>query len=254
MAQNKRISRCVTFELFGFTILNGRSSKDTPAKFTFVGRQGSSVIDVAWANDYALTHTTNFEILYSRFASDHFPCVITMKTKYEKSSQKSSPQNIRRIKWNQQKVDNYKASLNYLHANPAIAPTITEIVQHIGNTAKDLGMEKFTSSKKSQITNPWYNHECQKQKVLLRKAANEFKRDNLNRAKMENFRKTRNKYTDLIRKCRKDHETQLKIKLSNVNDNVTFWKTVKEIAPKKSLTTTLASPNGNDTSITSRIR
>jgi hypothetical protein len=226
---------CETFEIFGYTMLNGRSIKDTPAKFTYVGAQGKSVIDVAWANDSALTFTTNFEILYSSPVSDHFPCVVNIKTDYGKRPQKRPTENNRRIIWNQQQTNNYKTSLNLLHENPAITPSITEIVQHINNTAKDLGMEKYAKSERSRLTNPWYNYECGKMKAQVRKAANEFKKNNLNSDKLEIYRKLRNNYTNLIRKCKNDYEIQLKTKLANVQDNVTFWKTIKEITPKNTV-------------------
>lgn len=48
----------------GYIVLNGRSPRDSPAKFTFVSGVGKSAIDLAWANQSAL------EIIFDHFHVD----------------------------------------------------------------------------------------------------------------------------------------------------------------------------------------
>ena len=52
-SRGKMLVECM--EDLGFYVINGRANSDFPAKFTYVGGSGCSVIDLIWVNDMALS-------------------------------------------------------------------------------------------------------------------------------------------------------------------------------------------------------
>lgn len=59
-------------------LINGRTSKDNPAQFTFVSTKGKSTIDLIWANFDGISITHDMGILHFITGLDHFPAVITL--------------------------------------------------------------------------------------------------------------------------------------------------------------------------------
>jgi hypothetical protein len=143
LANRRGILMNESFEFYGYTLLNGRTKNDHPAKPTFTGHQGGSVIDVAWVNEIVLTEITNFEILHTYCVSDHFPCLIKMNVPGKKFTKPI----ITFYKTNKLKWEN-------------------------------LGMKK-THTFTLNITlkkNPWFNSECRSLKKNLKKAAKALKK------------------------------------------------------------------------------
>jgi hypothetical protein len=85
-------------------MLNGRSKNDRPAKYTYVGPHGKSVIDVAWVNEIALTKISNFEILYSGCVSDHFPSLVQIEIeKHILQKTQINTQKLIKLEWDDNK-------------------------------------------------------------------------------------------------------------------------------------------------------
>lgn len=65
------------FDSLGVIILNQRSKSDRSGEFTFVGTQGSSVIDFAAVSFSCLHSVNDFKVL-SHPGSDHLPIVVSL--------------------------------------------------------------------------------------------------------------------------------------------------------------------------------
>jgi exonuclease III len=234
---NKRgILMCEIFEFFGYTLLNGRSKGDCPAKFTYVGLNGRSVIDVAWVNERALTNTTNFQVHYSSYVSDHFPCVLElMVPKKPKTSQTKRSQQVDKIKWDRDKASNYTTTLRQSIESSQSKTTLFELLQAITTTAKNLGMQKTVKlSNSNQVPeNPWFNNECRNLKKELRGMAWKMKKENSNAHIATQYKELRKNYLVLIKNSKQQYEDDLRFKLSNVRNSDVFWKTVNSFKPKK---------------------
>lgn len=74
--RGKKLVKC--FEMNGLFVLNGRSVSDLPAQCTFLNRNGTSVIDLAWISTLSLQIVKDFEVMKVTTGSDLFPIVITL--------------------------------------------------------------------------------------------------------------------------------------------------------------------------------
>lgn len=230
---------CEIFEFHGFILLNGRSKNDNPAKFTFIGKNGKSIVDLAWVNHQALTNTTNFEIKYSGSISDHLPCMVKLKTQVniENIKQKCF-KNIVKFKWNQTRQLEYSNRLSQKFENSVEQHDIPRILRKISEAGKDCGMEKtITISNDREPTirkNLWFNDDCRKVKSELNKATRKLRNNNTNENNLEMYKNARKKYLSVVNRTKKAFEAQLKAKLLDVKNNEVFWNTVKSFKPKKS--------------------
>uniref|UniRef100_T1HXG9 Endo/exonuclease/phosphatase domain-containing protein n=1 Tax=Rhodnius prolixus TaxID=13249 RepID=T1HXG9_RHOPR len=63
-------------EDFGMLICNGRSNADRRASYTYISRNGCSVIDHIWINSLFLDSQLDFEVLKIPEISDHLPVLL----------------------------------------------------------------------------------------------------------------------------------------------------------------------------------
>jgi hypothetical protein len=170
---------CEVFELYGYVLLNGRTQNDSPAKFTYVGKNGKSVVDVAWVNLQALTKTTNFEINYSGSVSDHLPCIINLK--FPGNNRKNiikQSQKFTKLKWNTNKLNDYSNRISEIYKDTTLNHNSIQLLSKFREVAVECGMQKTivtSDSNSTAMKNPWFNNECKILKSELNKAARKFK-------------------------------------------------------------------------------
>lgn len=76
---NTRGCKIVEFmEVNSLTMMNGRTPRDSPGCFTFVGSQGRSVVDLVWCSNNSLLLVNDFEVQHVATLSDHFPVLLTL--------------------------------------------------------------------------------------------------------------------------------------------------------------------------------
>lgn len=166
-----------TLEFHGFTILNGRSKSDCPANFTFVAPQGRSVIDVVWVNDQALVEILDFEVLYTNFISDHFPCLVKINSINKPAHLiRANPSKVTKLKWNNNKALEYLNSMAETVASPGNF-SLSDMLNSIKETASRLEMEKtYLATNHEMQKNPWFNRACRESKRAVSKAAKTIKK------------------------------------------------------------------------------
>lgn len=155
---NKRGQELLNFgDRNEFFIVNGRFTGDQPAKYTYVGTQGSSVIDLVLYNVYAIYLIKDFKVLNIVTKSSHFPVVLELNLNLDNKI------NEKNIKWLDKKATDF---YNYIIFDSNVALTnfntnkmYQNIIQTIYKISKDLKMISVDNSKKSK-KKPWFDAEC----------------------------------------------------------------------------------------------
>ncbi|CAC5376106.1 unnamed protein product [Mytilus coruscus] len=112
----------------GLTICNGRLGNDRDGKFTFCSPNGRSLIDYMLASPNDYDKISNFGILNINEFSDHSPLVFEVGIKTV--TKENLPKVSSFIKWEKDKVEEYKTKLN-LYKN--VRTEIVENLQQVGD-------------------------------------------------------------------------------------------------------------------------
>lgn len=67
-------------EHLGMIVCNGRSPSDSPAKYTYIGHNGASIVDLVWVSFSCINSIKDFEIVDIGHFSDHAVCLLTLLT------------------------------------------------------------------------------------------------------------------------------------------------------------------------------
>lgn len=144
MKLNTRGRTLVKFmEISDFILLNGRSSGDTPANYTFVGPQDFSVIDLVWCSIVDLLLFCDFRVLRLPTLFDHFPVMLTLTDRY--SNVNLSPPRLKeRIRFDISKANAFTEMMEWRGEVPHLredVDTLNEtLTSTIGRVAVELGM------------------------------------------------------------------------------------------------------------------
>ncbi|CAC5382629.1 unnamed protein product [Mytilus coruscus] len=198
----------------GLTICNGRLGNDRDGKFTLCSPNSRSLIDYMSASPNDYDKISNFGILNINEFSDHSPLVFEVGIKTV--TKENLPKVSSFIKWEKDKVEEYKTKLN-LHKN-----VMTEIVvnlQQVGDAnsvVKSLtdiiyncAFEVFGSSiltHEKEINqavkhNEWFNQKCKSEKAQFNSVRNTFLR-NGNEANKQLYIQARTKYNKTKRSAK----------------------------------------------------
>lgn len=90
-------------ETSGLILINGRTESDCPANYTFVNKNGKSIIDLFWSNLLGAVYVRDLNVNYIVTASDHFPVIVTLNILIQSNKVKPG------LKWNSIKKNEYIA-------------------------------------------------------------------------------------------------------------------------------------------------
>lgn len=188
----------------GLCCINGRTSRDSRGEFTFINKNGKSVIDLTWSDCTGLKDITDFEII-NLDTSDHLAQSISIErtpTKNEKENlnYKSPKENIPRINkysWDASKRLNYSMKIKDKIKNckmENMEVNFETIIELIKETAAEMDMVKNTGERKRiQFRNkPWFTKECREKKREVRRAYRKYKNSNLEESRIEYVDKKKN--------------------------------------------------------------
>ena len=193
----------------GLIIVNGRLYQDKHrGSFTFLNRNGSSVIDYMLFEPNCLSMIKNFAIIPKLVESDNCPIEFGLKVRPFCNTSKSIKaydhvaeyNAYHKYIWNVSRIDQYKLSLrnecimiiDHLTLNATSdrsSDHICELIQNLINIAsfgilKKVNINTNNSSEKQMPTNAWFDSECNK----LRKTKNTYaKRANLTDTDNNNY-------------------------------------------------------------------
>jgi hypothetical protein len=223
-----------TLELRDFIVLNGRTTSDHPAQFTYHGPNGNSVCDLAWINSFANDIITDFQVSNQIITSDHNPILIKTNLIMDKNKKNFNHKSINtnRFKW---KPKNKVIYTNVLkHSNRIGLIDLEESNNILNNNLQNAIVETSAFSKMSFTfknykykNNPWFDREISNLKRKLRKT--------LRKAKFRKFetkyRKTylfaKKLYKTTLNIKRKHFYEKVQLKLNCIKNPKEFWKSIK---------------------------
>lgn len=153
------------FESEGLFLLNGRTTRDEPANFTFVNAfGGKSVINLIWTNVYSTYLIKELKVMDFVSNSDHFPVALSLIVKCVKNESR------RKFKWKEDLVDDYRKNIGSvlipMRSDDSVDIASKNLINTIKNVSKNLGM--VSGIKKSlSLSKPWFDSECANSKKNL---------------------------------------------------------------------------------------
>ncbi|XP_043481356.1 uncharacterized protein LOC122510644 [Leptopilina heterotoma] len=230
--------------LNGFIVLNGRSRSDAEGVYTFVGGNGSSVIDLAWIDVAHAEVVYDFIVHSSVIDSDHFPIEVIFKPINQLKSRDRSagpiPEDrcINRLCWDSNKINDYVNILN----GPEFAPPDSDLssdeqnrilIDSITKVANLSGMIKRTNLNfKSRYKKPWFDKQLIKLQKETKQKAKEWKKSGFSADGRLSLCASKAKYKNLLTKKRVGYEQSIQERFASVRDARSFWSPV-EICRRK---------------------
>lgn len=205
----------------GFFVLNGRTAKDSPGKFTFVGSAGSSVIDHIWVGYDSLHLLSDFEVLPILTCSDHFPIKISISETLETNVSESTGMIYRSLKWDNNLKNEFQEFL--VERTPTgwevenMNDSITNLIYEFASVFK-----LFKNKRGCNMRKPWVDDLVREKKDIFKKALQGCKATNfLDEELTQTYRLAR---SDLVKTLRE----RRKIYFDSKIDAVTRARTAKE--------------------------
>lgn len=169
-----------------FFVCNSRAVGDNPAKFTFNGPMGKSVIDLVWCLFSGFTYFKNFRVLDLSTHSDHFPVVVDLRD-VNMILQDDLEQSIDgRLIFNQSLSQEFTTLLRWRDEVALVGDNVDQInfyiVSAVKGVASELKMEKSViKSTKIGIKNKtWFDRECLELKRQVVHGYHDYKLNNFN--------------------------------------------------------------------------
>lgn len=158
-------------ELSGYSVLNGRTASDRPARSTYVNC-ATSVIDLVWVRNTHLQHIEDLTVVYLASGSDHFPVLVTFLAPADATDptpqrQVLSPPRSNRVRWDQGKMHDYQQALwrsertqiDFRSEN--IDYISTNLTGAILEACEAAGILKEVKALPNRSTcNPWFDSDC----------------------------------------------------------------------------------------------
>ncbi len=228
-------------------MMNGRCGKDKQVgDFTFMGVSGASVIDYLLASSTLFEHVIDFSI-DSRCESTHIPLTMKLRTTLMtrgdcNNNTKHKTEKSFIFVWDNKKLQIFRDNL---HSDPVQALLDKSLDTALSDTDRSIGyitdalclaasdMRRQTGKPVRDNLNNWFDSECESLKKDRCKSLNIF-RKNKDRKSLDEYHKTRNKYSATCKQKRKDYfESKQKRLEDSINDSKQFWLELKSFNPKK---------------------
>jgi len=238
---------CYVYRLF---ILNGRAYGDRGGEYTFIGENGSSVVDYFFSSANLFQYVDMFNI-GDRLDSDHFPLELTLNFPTTSNPTCSTIEEGRssKVVWNESKQELYISGLRErlnLHGNALIENIEVDVEEAIYNMVELIldsakCMVKDGQPRRSQGEQPPLNMECRSARCEARRSLRIYKRH-----RTENNRKQyctlRNKYKSNCRKLKRDLQTsRLKELTGCLHSPRLFWKNIRRLQHRPNHNTSISS-------------
>jgi retrotransposon-encoded endonuclease len=160
---------------YNLIIMNGNSKKDKSGDFTFINRNGSSVIDVCLTNLNTKLHKLNFSVGISDH-SCHFPISLDINIQINK------PMELNRVEWDTNKCERYRDDLDNLlqgHETDFIPIELFQKYMLHSITTNDMFKTRILSTNRANVYSPrWFDTKCIEAKKVKNKALRTFRTSN----------------------------------------------------------------------------
>ena len=233
--------------IFHLVPLNGNAKGDDTGNFTFVGDQGTSVVDyILVSSDIYVKYDFCFHVHVDRVESKHVP--IHMSIPHEMNNmnpiehnRKETLKTFSHIKWDSAKAGEFVENINDESSLSAMEKAISMIDSCV-ETALDIFNKtmlgaaecmrrtvRLNTGQTRRTNKRWYDKECIEKKRAARRASRKCHKTDLP-IDRDDYIKKRNDYSNTIRNKNKIYKQGVKDTLLNERKNGSkFWSLSKDV-------------------------
>lgn len=222
----------------GMCNINGRTFNDSPAQYTYIGVNGSSVIDLVWGSLSALGFIMDFNVLNIVTSSDHFPTIVKMRPEIVKINnlRENKIKNSIKLKWKPDCALEYINSMNEqsidIVNNKNIEKISNDIIETIVDVSMSLNMGIKIGQKKLPYNKPWFDKDCLNKKRDLSDKLKNCKISEFKDKELTDYKKAKAEYKKLCNIKKKSYSEALLNNLANTNSSKTFWGIINKFTPR----------------------
>lgn len=204
--------------------MNG-SKGNEGGTWTYMGKNGASVIDYAVVNERAAEEIQEMEV-EDRTESDHMPIKVRIQGP-KLTGKEEEEEEVAKSDWSQEGIETYKDKLGgWGHRKMEK----TELWQEISDKVKEA-----TKIKKVKIgleigKRKWRDKEWKEKKRLLRKELRKWKKNKIGR---EDYVKKRKEYREWCEEKRKKHEEEEQERIDRIKNESEAWKYINRFRKRK---------------------
>lgn len=221
-------------EVNSFTVLNGRTSLDRPAKFTYTGVGGNSVIDLVWCNIDCINLVKNLTVLSHSTLSDHSPVLLSIFSQHLATTPTTFSADLTNqpsvLVWNGSFADTFHNIMQVSECvvlPEGIQQPYINICLAIKDAASELGLVKISGGGRAPRRNkPWFNKECCIAKRSVRQHYKVCKLNNFSSAFKSSYVESKRNYRSVIKRSKKLYNDEIASRICQIKDQKLFWKTV----------------------------
>lgn len=216
--------------LNSMTVINGRTSLDRPAQFTYSGPSGDSVVDLVWCGNHCLSLINNFQVMEHPTASDHSPVLLTLAMGANRTAVVPTASALRqRLRWNCSLAQGYVESMRY-SSDVAGWGSIEDMHMNLCSAIKEnagrLGMLKTLKSRSDNLNRkPWYDNECLVARRELRLSLRECRRQKFSAFFRTQYVESRKRYKKMLLYKKNTYMESKIAGLCDVKNQLVFWRT-----------------------------
>ena len=236
------LNMCTSFNL---GILNGRCNGDPEGRYTYITDMGSSVVDYFVMSCDLLAYIWDHCHLsvQDRSESDHLPVVLSIALSEPRVVNNSGGREyVDRFMWDSNKKETFINAFKLNHIKSKLTVAVEQIDVNI-----DIALDTFNNcireaancmKKRVPVINgkklcEWFDHECASGRRNVRRLL-KIHRRTLHSTDRHAFCKSRREYKNMLyRKKKMFNNAAMDRLLSVIDDQQSFWKTVRKIVPNR---------------------
>jgi len=153
-------------ELFGFTVVNGRSASDPLGDYTFMRGEARSTTDLCMARGTWIETIKDFQVI-SQIFSDHLPLEVTVILSTTSDASTAPLGLLPSLIWRNRKSENYRTKLDRNLATNCVADLISPdeikgfLTECISKAVNNRGRRKPRDFKQE-----WYTEQCEAARIV----------------------------------------------------------------------------------------
>lgn len=207
-------------------VLNGRCNSDPQGCFTFMSKQGCSLVDLVITSIAFSFSIVDAGATRISSPSDHIPIMVTISTESEiyPENRNEISQMSSRFKWS----EDIKAIFNAQLRSSIVLEA--DFVSALKETAQDLGLTKTSNPTKKRDSKPWFNSTCVYLKKCSRCSLTEWQRSNLE-CDLKNYLFIKLNFSMACEDAKRSTFRNICNQLISSGSKTEFWQVVKRLLP-----------------------
>jgi hypothetical protein len=231
-----------TMEKFGFFVLNGRTTGDTPGQLTCFTYNGVSAVDLVWTNATGYFEDLDMEVENLTAESTHLICILKYAVQLRDTcttndTDQSTHAGFARLFWGMEKYPMYIQFLNQSQLLYFNSTDVEELYKNMCDAIYDAGDHtdmkkqrmKLTQSKWNLRDKEWFNSDCKNKKKIVNRKYRECQKKHFNDPSLvKQYITTRNEYRKLLRLTRRNFNEKKMNLIGNTKNSKQFWESIKK--------------------------